>query len=230
VHRKEPDWPVLIMVPTTDLITYIVGELRDRGLNDTKTALVKFLYLADVEAARMGMPRVSSLSWVLYRYGPYAFEIDDAIRQIEGREIDELTGISALGRTYKQYRPTGTEPTIHRVPPEDRGILLRVLDRWAGESLNTLLNYVYFETEPMLEAEWKKPLDFSLIQPRQERTSFADYVARRLSSDEMRQVEEIKAKLRRRSADRKQASVEPLPPPRYDEVFQEGIRISEEAG
>jgi hypothetical protein len=215
-----------MMVPTTELITYIVSELRERGLNVTKTALVKFLYLADVESVRMGMPRITSLSWVLYRYGPYAFEIDDAISHIEGQGIDELTGISALGRFYKGYRPSGTEAP--QIPPEDRGILLRVLDRWGGESLDAILDYVYFETEPMREAEWMKLLDFGSVKQRYAPVRLPEWLARKASREDAERLAGLKRALWEKVRKRSMIAVEASPPPRFDSVYLEGMKASDE--
>ena len=41
-----------------------------------------------------------------------------------------------------------------------------VVSDWGDADLNMLLSYVYFETEPMLEAQPGQLLDFSLIRPR----------------------------------------------------------------
>jgi hypothetical protein len=215
------------MTPTAELFTYIVGELRERGLNATKTALVKLLYLADVEAARMGLPRITSLEWILYRYGPYAFEIDEAIREIEGRNIEELTGISALGKTYKRYRPTEAEPAL-QISPEDRGILLRVLDRWAGESLDAILDYVYFETEPMRDAEWLKPLNFDSVKRRHPPVRLADWLASKASREDVQRLGELKRTFWEKARASASQAVDPSPPPRFDNVYEEGIKASDE--
>ena len=41
----------------------------------------------------------------------------------------------------------------------------RVVDEWGGLSLNHLLNYVYFETEPMMNAARGDELDFGAVKP-----------------------------------------------------------------
>lgn len=82
---------------------------------------MKLLFLSDVEALRRWFPRLSSLQWILYKYGPYAFEIEDVLRQIAGRDIDELAGISALGRAY---RVTAVGQLTSRLAPAPRSGLL----------------------------------------------------------------------------------------------------------
>ncbi len=215
------------MVSTKELIRYVVGELSDRRFNVTKTGLVKLLYLVDVESLRLGLPRVSEVKWVFYNYGPYAHEIDEALRSLSGTEVDETSGISSLGRSFYGYRARPVEE-LSRIPLEARGVIKDVLDKWGGEDLNKLLNYVYFETEPMLNADWGKPLDLDLVQPRQEQGALADYLARKVSREEAEQLARLKREFWARAADRRKRLTKPALAPRYDDVFREGLRVTEE--
>jgi hypothetical protein len=47
------------MATLKDLVGHVIREAQDRGFSLLKTRLVKFLYLADVETLRSGMPRVT---------------------------------------------------------------------------------------------------------------------------------------------------------------------------
>jgi hypothetical protein len=221
-------WGAIPMASTTDLLKYVIAELSERGFDVTKTALVKLLYLADVEAVRRGRPRVSSLQWICFKYGPYAFEIEDTLRQISGKDIDELAGLSTLGRAYRVYRSPDHEETP-RVSPEERAIINVVLDRWGGEDLNKILNYVYFETEPMLEAKWRQPLNFDSVRPRKHPVSLADYLAQRADPADVQRLSELKREFWARARARDRELVEPIPSPRYDDVFLAGIRATDES-
>lgn len=213
------------MVSTTELLRYIIGELSERRLDVTKTALVKLLYLADVEAVRHRRPRISTLNWISYRYGPYAFEIQDALREVAGKDIDELARISALGRAYSLYRGPAREETPG-VGPEERGIINKVLERWAGEELNRILNYVYFETEPMLDAEWEKPLNFDLIRPWEIPVSLADYLASRVDRPQAERLAQLKKEFLAKARTGEADLVEPSAKPRYDEIFVQGLKAT----
>jgi hypothetical protein len=211
---------------TTDLLTYIVSELSERGFDVTKTALVKLLYLADLEALRLGVGRLSSVRWIFFKYGPYSFEIEDALRQISGREIDEMAGISSLGKVYYRYRSSGHD-VEWKLTPEERGIVNRVIDRWGGESLARILSYVYFETEPMAEADWGRPLSFNSVERRADRISFRDYLASRMDPQEVRRLAELKERFWAKESEPKKDLVRPEPEPRYDETFLEGIGLAD---
>jgi len=57
---------------TADLLKYLIAESDDHNLQLVKTALVKLLYLTDVEAVRRGLPRLSSVHWSYYTPGGLA--------------------------------------------------------------------------------------------------------------------------------------------------------------
>ncbi len=215
------------MVPTNELLKYVIAELSERGYDTTKTALVKFLYLADVEALRMGEPRISNLKWVYYKYGPYAFEIEEALRQVAGRDIDELAKLSTLGRPYYLYRSGGHQEEP-RIPPEQRGIVNSVLDRWGAESLDRILNYVYFETEPMQDAQWGQPLNLDLVQRRERPMNLADFLASRVTPQDAEQLAQLKREFWSKALARQKEHVEPSPRPRYDDVLLTGLKATDE--
>ena len=64
------------------LITHLAVELRDAGSSIGKTKLVKLLYLIDVENWRRRRKTLTGLEWRFYHYGPYAFEIEDALNEL----------------------------------------------------------------------------------------------------------------------------------------------------
>jgi hypothetical protein len=215
------------MASTKELIKYIVGELSDRGLDFTKTTLVKLIYIADIEALRSGLPRISNLRWIFYKYGPYAFDFDEALRDLTGTDIDELAGFSTLGRPFFAYRRSPREEPA-RIPVEAKAVINRVLDRWGGESLNKILNYVYFETEPMQEAEWGKPLNLDMVRRRETLVRLADLLATKASPERAEHLRRLKEEFWSRAPAPPDDFVEPLPAPRYDEVFFEGLRATDE--
>lgn len=209
------------MASTEALIGYILSQLDEMGVSVVKTALVKLLYLCDVEGLRMGLGRVSHVNWSFYKYGPYASEIDAELRRMVGSDLDEHAGVSARGRSYTRYKVHDPARWESELKPWEKGVVRRVLERWAGESLEKLLNYVYFETEPMLDAEWNKPLRMGLVRAREEtRTvSIPDDAAAAI----LEAAERLKAK--RREEERMRTA--PDPPPRYDDLYYEALEEAE---
>ena len=207
------------MAALNDLIGYVVREAQDRGFRLLKTQLVKLLYLADVEALRSGLPRVTEVRWVFYKYGPYAAEVDRTLKELVGTELQETEGISARGRIYHTYKSEAAEDYEAGLAPWEKAILGRVLDRWLGEDLNRLLDHVYFETEPMLEAEWGKPLDLSLVQPRRPGPSV------RWTPELEARLRELRQRLRRKAEEELERARRDREAhrPRYDDLFFEAM-------
>lgn len=82
-------------------------------------------------------------------YGPYAHEIDSAIKSIEGYDLAESQVLSRRGRKGFAYKATIEEDLRDILPLDSRQVVYNTLRRWAIEDLNTILDYVYFDTPPM---------------------------------------------------------------------------------
>ena len=152
------------------LIGYIVDQVNDRDGVVGKTALVKLVYLIDVEHYRRYGRPVTGLNWRFHHYGPYAAELEQVIR--DNRFISEYGGQRRPG--YR-YSGKGDWRDVHRdfnaqFEPSVKRVADRVIEQWGLESLETILDYVYFETKPMQHAKRGEYLDFTRIE-REERVA-----------------------------------------------------------
>lgn len=144
------------------LIHYIVDQLRDLEAAVSKIRIVKLLYLIDVAYFRTRRQLLSGVEWIAYKYGPFAFEIDDAISAL-GYRLEREEVLTADGYQAFVYR-ADEEPELPSVVDLGTKMLMdEVISRWAHENLNDLLNYVYFCTAPMERAKFGEALDFELI-------------------------------------------------------------------
>lgn len=148
----------------SDLLAYIITKLVDMDCAFGKTKLVKLLYLIDVETYKVKSRTFSGINWIFYHYGPYAFEIDEALKQLEidipQENVKTYSGFNAkIFKPYKSLTSNFEESTGFQ-----KMLVDRVLETWGPEDLNTLLSYVYFHTEPMENAVRNAKLDFSTIQ------------------------------------------------------------------
>lgn len=128
-----------------------------------KTRLVKLLYLVEVEYFQAASERLTNLRWLFHHYGPYAFELEDVLAQPQfSRE---------QVRTQDEKDVTCFKVAEERVPygwKLDARISLlvkRIVGEWRGKSLEELLDFVYFETEPMQAVRNRGDLlDFTVIK------------------------------------------------------------------
>ena len=210
------------------LIAHVIMKLSDMSVGFGKTKMVKLLYLIDVENYRIRRTTISGLEWRFYHYGPYAFEIDNVLNDME-LDIPQDSVTTEAGHKATVFRSNrGLRPRLNEHLPSSRELRIvnTVIRDWGEAELNPLLNHVYFYTEPMEHAERGDVLDFSTIQRRRSSRAVAHEVA--MPSDRLNEfrtrLQETKAKRIRR----------PLhPAPRFDSVYRAALarlRSEETAG
>ena len=200
------------------LIAHVIVKLNDLGIGFGKTKLVKLLYLMDVENYRIRRATISGLDWRFYHYGPYAFEIDEALKDLE-LDIPQDSVTTGTGHRATVFRSShGLRPRLSEHLPSSRELRVvnTVIRDWGETELNPLLNHVYFYTEPMEHAERGDVLDFSTIERRRSGRAADHGVS--MPSDRLNEFrsrfQEAKAKRVRR----------PLhPAPRFDSVYRAGL-------
>jgi len=174
---------------SAELVDLILERIEaERMFPPQMTRLVKLLYLAEVEYYRRSQKRLTSLDWKFYHFGPYPPSLRTSLGD---RSIDavDLSG----GRVAKH---------ILRELPEDRrsvdstvaAVVSDVVHQWGDADLNRLLDYVYFETEPMQVANRGNSLDFSVVKPLQAAKPI------RIKIDDKR-LQEMRAKLAERAGE-----------------------------
>ncbi len=144
------------------LIHYIVDQLHNVGAEVSKIRIVKLLYLIDIAYYRTHRQLLTGVRWVAYRYGPYAFEIDRAIKTL-GYKLEKEEVLTPDGHSAFVYRGGGESELPRTVNTGTKMMIDEVIHRWAYESLNDLLNHVYFQTAPMEETQFREALDFERI-------------------------------------------------------------------
>jgi len=124
------------------------------------TRLVKLLYLADLEWRRNhGGEPIANLTWTFLHFGPYANELADLLGGPDV-EVTELEG----GKEARRF-VIGDGVEEHGLPEDVVSLLRQLVKKWGNVELNRLLDYVYFDTEPMENAKRYEPLDFSRLMP-----------------------------------------------------------------
>jgi len=141
-------------------VFYILERAENQKIPIGKTRLIKLLYLIDIENYRLNQKVLTGLDWIFYKYGPYAFEIDKFLDKIGIMEEDVLIGGGKIFANLK--KEFGKEDV--KLDIETKAIIERLIDNWGTADLNELLDYVYFETEPMFKVELRQKLDFSKVK------------------------------------------------------------------
>ncbi len=204
------------------LIAFVIDQVRDAGGSLPKTKLVKLLYLIDVSGMRHLDKPMTGIRWKYWHYGPYSEEIETAIRGIVGRSVDELEVITKDGRRILTYQAVEPEEIEQVYGLEERLVIYNILNEWAVEELKDILNYVYFETEPMAEAEWGHLLNLGLVRRSKDEQRWApqNIIANLPES----KLIEFRKRLREAALE---AESRQVPPPAYDAVFFAGAKLAD---
>lgn len=150
-----------------DLIHAIVWYAARRGEKLTTLRLVKFLYLADLYYARVSKGEtLTEWPWAFVYFGPWCKQVNEAIDKAAKSGLvlaEEYPTKYDDGKDYRLFwlDDTDEEPKIvDALPTYVWSRLQWAIQKWADDSYG-LLDYVYFETEPMVEAKPGALLDFS---------------------------------------------------------------------
>ena len=149
---------------TIQLIQWIVWHASSYELNLTRLRLVKFLYLADLFFAREKNGQTfTKFPWAFVHYGPF---FGEAVKEIDAAVSLGLIEEQAFESKYEDkdyylYRSLiEEEPTlVSDLPTYVSSELKWAIQKW-GEDSGGLLDYVYFETEPMVNVHRGDLLDF----------------------------------------------------------------------
>ena len=209
------------MADLKPLIAYLTDQVRDQGGTPNKTSLVKLVYLVDVDCWRKLGKSATGLEWRFHHYGPYSVELerdinDNAFLHVFGsRRSGYGFSISSDWRDIHAAFNTLFEPDVRRIADG-------VVRQWGLEDLETLLEYVYFETEPMQQAHRGETLDFSKIQIEQRPASRGADLA---FSDEF--ISGLRDRWDQRRNPPAASSKEKATPeePVYDEVYEEALKL-----
>jgi hypothetical protein len=134
----------------------------------TTTALIKFVYLVDYyTAVASGGQIFTGVTWQFLHFGPFDASVASALDElaVKGRvDIQQGGGTSKDYYLYSLGQHRQAKPLSELGVQRDARIQVEQKIREFARDLSALLNFVYYDTEPMQHAEPEQRLDFSLCQ------------------------------------------------------------------
>jgi hypothetical protein len=124
------------------------------------TRLTKLMYLAELEYFRQKRERLTDLKWIFYLYGPYPLALKHVLGEPEIETNEWQTGKTSRHIVRDEEVFLGAKADF-----DLEAIVGRIVKEWGDADLNQLLDYVYFETEPMQNVKRGDVLDFSTVGP-----------------------------------------------------------------
>jgi hypothetical protein len=210
-----------------ELIQYIVCYATEKGMKLSPIRLVKFLYLADLYWARENEgATLTKWPWKFVHYGPFCAESLHVIEKAFQSELIQRTAYESkyVEEDYFLYWCKENRIDIERkLPIYLTSSLHEVISKW-GDDTYGLLDYVYFETEPMLEARKGDLLDFSKAK-NPEVPQEIEMI--KLSAKQVARGKEIVEKLKSKYKEGFKSQAQ-APEPIYDEVYLKGTKVLDE--
>ena len=153
------------------LIQYITWYATEQGEILAPIRLIKFLYLADLFYARkFNGETLTKWPWRFVHYGPFCGEALQAIENAKNNGLIEAIPYESKFDDEDHFlykcRLEKDHPLHEMLPISITAPLENAIKRWGGDTYQ-LLDYVYFETEPMEEVRFKGLLDFNKAKKNQ---------------------------------------------------------------
>lgn len=162
----------------TNLLYTLATEYHERNrASPGRTKLIKLAYIAEILYKRLTGSRLTDADWIFWHYGPYVMDYTHLLG----------TGPFADSSTTEDFKPV-VALANHEVPQiqEDERIAVMRALKFADYDLNELLDFVYFDTEPMMNVKQRGDrLDFGCVLP-EEAYSVKKYVVTGKAKNEIR--------------------------------------------
>ena len=141
-----------------DLLHIIAQKFKVKnGYGISRTKLIKLAYLAEVFYKRQVGDRLTESKWVFWKYGPYLIEYP-AILNSDAFVITTTDDDFQPVKPAEEYSPLFTGI--------DEELAISKAMEFADDDLNDLLDFVYFDTEPMMHVSQRgEELNFDCVKP-----------------------------------------------------------------
>jgi hypothetical protein len=147
------------------LLKVLIKKYKEkRGVSPGKTKLIKLAYLAELYYKRLTGERLTRAEWVFWHFGPYVMTFEDILYS-GPFEVEELEDIDFRPVNISQEAEAEVLEIEQSLSPIEETALFRALE-FADKDLDEILDFVYFDTEPMLEAKKRgEVLSFGAVLP-----------------------------------------------------------------
>lgn len=153
----------------TVFLQALVKDAADEGFLMRKITLIKYLYLLDVYMAQETGQKFTDIDWIFWKFGPYSNDSASLIDEIiENGLIVEQRYDTRYDKDFVQYKPIDNSPSrkdVWKLFPQKvlNKIFNSDLKRFWDDTYK-LLDYVYFDTEPMYNVKPGEKLNFENLE------------------------------------------------------------------
>ncbi|MGC2111541.1 MAG: type II toxin-antitoxin system antitoxin SocA domain-containing protein [Candidatus Korobacteraceae bacterium] len=212
-----------------ELVLSILTRIKELDASASKTKLLKLLYLADIEHFRTTGETLTGFAWIFYWYGPWSSDYDQLLDQMEAEAVlarNQWAAGNLDGERLSAIESRDLGKTIANTNEYFR--IRHLVDTFAALATSELLDFVYFDTEPMVGAEKGKRLDFGKIS-----REAPQFYRRPTSGSSSGRIRELKTKFREvkeRISQESDANTRQFCSPSYDEHYWTAMEAFDKSG
>jgi len=148
------------MNDSKEILREFIKRLNENDVIFGEVKLTKLFYLLEIEYFRQNKERLTNFKWIYYKYGPYSFDLSNLLKKYPFIK-DEYS--YDLKKFYRRFTLDDLSET--KIDELIKALIFKIVKKWGLEDTNELLDYVYFETEPMIVAKKGVELDFATVKP-----------------------------------------------------------------
>lgn len=195
----------------------------------TITVLTKFVYLTDVYFARRHEGNTfTGLEWKFLHFGPYSYAFQESLKNKQIKNVSIEEGESQAENPFTLVKPVESA-SLEAMEDTNLGIgITSVIERNVksySRNLNSLLQYVYFDTEPMDNATPGEVLRFQNCIPLLHR-EYKPLGKKNITPEKREKTKKLLQSLRAKREAQK-SKLDDYYPPKYDDHYLGVIDISE---
>jgi Protein of unknown function (DUF4065) len=212
-----------------DLVLSVLTRIKELDASVSKTKLLKLLYLADIEHFRATGDTLTGFDWIFYWYGPWSSDYDRLLDQMEAEAVLARTQWSAGGLDGERLSAVEPRDLAKIIADTNEYFRIRrLVDTFSDLATSNLLDFVYFDTEPMAGAEKGKRLDFSKIS--RHAPPFYRRSASGASSGRIRELQSRFREVKERISQESDANTRHFRSPSYDEHYWTAMEAFDKSG
>jgi|WetSurMetagenome_2_1015567.scaffolds.fasta_scaffold09881_4 hypothetical protein len=199
--------------------------------------IIKYVYLADLSFAKRNEGKsFTGIDWQFYKFGPWSQAVNARIEPaLKAINANKTTLLSDYGDKEDWVRWSFRDGGLldrkrQSIPSVITSELKKNIHKYKQDT-PSLLNHVY-RTKPMLYAAPNEYLDLSLVvenTPKDEESEITqpllmDRLPNKKKIEFKEKMAELRKKCQERFQERKEKLVVPTRNPKYDRVFEEGVK------
>jgi len=144
-----------------DLLSILAKRHKEKtGIPANKTKLIKLAYLTEIYYKRLTGEKLTEQKWIYWKYGPYFFEYEDI--------IENTSIFMKPDKSFDFYPIEIREDYEIGITNLNENTALFYALEHASDDLNNILDFIYYDTEPMINVVKRGDiLNFDLVLPQE---------------------------------------------------------------